>query len=772
MSLRSNGRSGTPGAYNNGFSDTENILDETENAIEVFNEKSLEEKFTYKKIKSDNVLKSSANYLKKYYKPSPSCAKNYFFKRFPFFDWIRKYDIKQNFVKDLIAGLTIGIVHIPQGMAYALMAGVPAINGLYVSFFTVILYVLFGTSRHLSTGTYAIVSLMVISSLNKYSGILYPAEGSSGGGHGGPTGHSNPTSSAKGDPSNYISNDPVAAKVLIAMCLSLFSGVIQIIFAILHIGAVTKYLSDSIVNGFTCGAAFHVVVSQISTLLGIKLGDNHIPFVLIGDFIEIGKNIANTKIATLIISIISIIFLYIVKIHINEKYKAKLPVPIPVELIVVVVGTVASYFGKFNQKYGVKIIGDLPLGIPTPRAPPIKLLPTLIGDSIAIAIVSFAINVSMAKLFAKKHKYEISANQELVAYGIGNIVSSFFSGFPACVGLSRCVILDGVGGKTQVYGIFSSILVLVVILFLGPLFKSLPNACLAAIIVVALKAMVLEVTIFPKLLKKSKMEAMGWLVTYLGVMILDVDVGLYIGVGFSLLLVILRSQRARTSVLGNIPGTKVYESIDACDQAKEFEAIKIIRYEESIYYANVDNFKYKIIKLSGVNPANVLKSIKKQKDIQEKLAKKAHEAGFDDLESQMNPDNIHNAIKLKNIILDFSCVNYIDSQGVNSVIQLYEIYKEIGVKLHLTYCKQTVVKSFKKQSLPEKIELDFIYVSNDDAVTDILKSHNKQMLPIKNNGLFQNVRINDEDSSYPLSVYKTTRDSIEEDDNEFYIERF
>lgn len=116
----------------------------------------------------------------------------------------------------------------------------------------------------------------------------------------------------------------------------------------------------------------------------------------------------------------------------------------------------------------------------------------------------------MAKLFAKKHKYEIRANQELFSYGVGNIVSAFFSGFPGCVGLSRCVILDGVGGRTQVNGIFASILILIVILFLGPLFKTLPNACLASIIVIALKNMALEFRVFPKILKKSKLEAVTY----------------------------------------------------------------------------------------------------------------------------------------------------------------------------------------------------------------------------------------------------------------------
>ena len=167
-------------------------------------------------------------------------------------------------------------------MAYALMAGVPAINGLYVSFFTIVLYVLLGTSKHLSVGTYAIVSLMVISSIKKYEGILYSSGKVEIGNHTHSVVHRSSGSNSAPAKIEFLSDDPVDAKVQIAMALSLLSGIIQVIFGILHVGFVTKYLSDSIVNGFTCGAAFHVVVSQISTLLGIKLGYSHLAFVLIG----------------------------------------------------------------------------------------------------------------------------------------------------------------------------------------------------------------------------------------------------------------------------------------------------------------------------------------------------------------------------------------------------------------------------------------------------------------------------------------------------------
>jgi solute carrier family 26 protein len=191
------------------------------------------------------------------------------------------------------------------------MAGVPAINGLYVSFFNVILYTLLGTSRHLSAGTYAIVSLIVASSVKKYAGVLYPLPGSTnhmidhmttsnytdyihtttmGIDHSSHDmhGHSDEHGSVAvaGDPAFYISNDPVEGVVLIAMVLSFLSGIIQVIFGIFHVGFVTKYLSDAIVNGFTCGAAAHVIVSQIGTLLGLNLKGIHIPFVIIGVFLK------------------------------------------------------------------------------------------------------------------------------------------------------------------------------------------------------------------------------------------------------------------------------------------------------------------------------------------------------------------------------------------------------------------------------------------------------------------------------------------------------
>ena len=239
-------------------------------------------------------------------------------------------------------------------------------------------------------------------------------------------------------------------------------------------------------------------------------------------------------------------------------------------------------------------------------------LSDVFGDAIAIAIVCFVVNISMAKLFATKYKYQISPNQELFAYAAGNIVLGFFNGFPACVALSRCAVVETTGGKSQVGGLLASIVVLIVILAVGPLFRTLPNACLAAIIVTAMKNLLLQTRQLPTLWRINKLEFLAWLITFWGVVLLDVDYGLYIGVAAMIFLLIIRSQRyvnetrffphvifffrARAASLGYLSSAGIYEDKDAYPSAVDIPNIKIFRFEENIFYANVEMFKKLFLK--------------------------------------------------------------------------------------------------------------------------------------------------------------------------------
>lgn len=297
-----------------------------------------------------------------------------------------------------------------------------------------------------------------------------------------------------------------------------------------------------------------------------------------------------------------------------------------------------------------------------------KILTTLIGDAVNIAIVSYALNISLVKYFSNKHDYDIEPNQELLSYGIGNIVISFFAGFPACSGLTRSLIVEGIGAKTQIYSVVSSIIVLITFLGIGFLFQALPHACLASIIVVSLLNKSFEVVSIVSIFKKSKLEACAWCATFSGVIILDIDYGLYIGLGCSLLLVIFQTQIPSTSLLGNLNETELYENVKLCTSAKEFSDIKIIRYEANLYYLNVDNFIFKVNKLSEVNPKQVINQINKLKELKKKKVK-VKDVELENENSTSNDiDSILKNITVKHIILDMSCVNYVDSMGIDVIL--------------------------------------------------------------------------------------------------------
>lgn len=349
----------------------------------------------------------------------------------------------------------------------------------------------------------------------------------------------------------------------------------------------------------------------------------------------------------------------------------------------------------------MSVVGTIQIGFPSPKFPPITSVFTIIiGDAFNIAFVSFALNISLVKYFSNKHDYVVNSNQELFTYGLGNIVCSFFSGFPACSGLTRSLIVEGIGARTQVYSLISSVIVLITFVGIGFLFKDLPNACLAAIIVVSLIRKCFEARSVVSIFKKSKLEGLAWSATFFGVLILDIDYGLYIGLGCSFLLIIIQSQRPPASVLGYINSTEYYEDIKYFTNAKEINGLKIIRYEANIYYANVENFVYQIVKLSTINPAEQIALIQKYQTKSDKLIEKLEKKNkrffqfkktknLNDFELDENVkqdkeeeekikldfkikiNSILDKITIKHVILDLSCVNYIDSMGSESILKVF-----------------------------------------------------------------------------------------------------
>ncbi|BFZ10563.1 hypothetical protein BsWGS_13602 [Bradybaena similaris] len=701
---------------------------------------------------------------------SPSCVRSFFSLHLPFLAIMKQYRLRQDLIPDIIAGLTVGIMHIPQGMAYGQLSTLPPVFGLYVSFFPVILYFFFGTSKHVSIGTFAVISLMVGSVVDK--GMK--SQGLE------PTSWNMTVSTGTNVTYEMMDNsaEVLDMKLKLAMSVTFAVGAIQLLLGVFQLGFLTVYLSDPLISGFTTGAACHVFTSQIKHIFGIPMGQYSGAFKLVFSYRDIFLNLPKTNAVTFIASIVCMMLLVVVKEYINgnPKIKPKLIMPVPAELIVVVLGTVISYFVKLEEAYKVKIVGDIPVGIPPPNLNGFTLLPQVISDAIAISIVAFAISVSMAKIFAKKHDYDVDSNQELLAYGLCNIFSSFFSSFVSAVSLSRSLVQENVGGRTQVTGIVSSVLLLVVLLLVGPYFKTLPNCILASIILVALKGMFLQFLDLKVLWGVSVIDFAVWLITFAATVLLDVDLGLLVGVGFGLLTTIIRSQRPYSCVLGQVPGTDIYRDISVYKTAEEAPGIKIFRFDSALFFANAEFFKSSLYKLT--EDPNYLKKKQRRLNKQKKKDDKAFlkmsvdstgSTNFapEDIDPDFigkNEDNQHmnsislpaskldsqstvtpstttgssstapNSIKVEMetdtslqkelpaltdinfIILDCSTMSYVDSMGVKVLQQVITEFKAFNITVYLAQCKSSIREMFECTNFYKTGNKQFLFVTIHDAV--------------------------------------------------------
>lgn len=280
--------------------------------------------------------------------------------------------------------------------------------------------------------------------------------------------------------------------------------------------------------------------------------------------------------------------------HINVKYKLRFP--IPAELIVVTLAAGISYGAKLKMHYGIKIVENVPRGMPPLSLPRGSLIPEILSDGFVIAIIAFAINISLAKLFAQKHKYPIDANQELIAYGMQNMVGGFFSCFAAAAALGRCLIQDNLG-RTQLTNVFSSVIILLVLTLLAPLFEPLPKAVLGAIIIVAIRGAFKNFKIVRPLWKVNKIDAVTWCITCGSVVVIGIEMGLAIGIIFHIMSLVFRLAQADICYLGEVSGiTGVYYDTAHYEDAKELSGVIIIRFPSALCFVNAELFRNRLKK--------------------------------------------------------------------------------------------------------------------------------------------------------------------------------
>lgn len=304
-------------------------------------------------------------------------------------------------------------------------------------------------------------------------------------------------------------NLPTALELVSALCCLI--GILQCLMFCCRMGVMATLLSDSLVSGFTTGAAVHVFTSQVKDLLGITLPKFPGNFDVLYTYFEIVKNLGQVNWIALLLSVFTCTVLILNNDVLKPRVAKLTIVPVPMELILVVTGTLAS---RYLNLASVDTIKTIPTGFPSPVAPSFGLMSNLLTDAFVIAVVSYSVTVSMALIFAKKENYKINFNKELLAMGAGNLLGSVFQCIPFAASLSRSVIQHSVGGKTQIASLVSCGILVFILLWIGPFFEALPKAVLAGIIVVSLKGLLWQLRDLKQYWKASKIDGLIWAITF------------------------------------------------------------------------------------------------------------------------------------------------------------------------------------------------------------------------------------------------------------------
>lgn len=465
--------------------------------------------------------------------------------------WIKEYS-RSKLQADTLASFIATILLIPQSMGYALLAGLPAVVGLYAGIIPSILYSLFGTSRTLAVGPVAVTSMMTATILAPFT---------------------------------VSSSDHYAA---IAIMLAFLSGVFLILMSLLKMGFLSNLLSHPVISGFISASAILIAVGQFKHLIGVQAQGNNL--------IELGesmmRHIEDINMPTVILSIISVLSLVLLKRHLtatlsklglSENTANMLGKSGPVIVVVATTSCVAAFS---LDSLGIKIVGSINNHLPTIPVEYFTLdtLIDLLPGAFLISIVGFVGSVSVAQSFAAKRKQSINPNQELVGLGLANLGAAFSGSFPVTGGFSRSVVNVSAGATTPMTGILTGLLMLFTLLFLTPLFYYLPTAVLASCIITSILQLI-DFKDFTRLYRFSKQEALGLLATFFVVLFISMETGIIVGVSLSLLFFLWHTSHPHIAVVGRLPGTEHFRNVKRFD-VETTPNIMTVRIDENLFFAN------------------------------------------------------------------------------------------------------------------------------------------------------------------------------------------
>lgn len=546
----------------------------------------------------------------------------------PFLDWVSTYK-KSYLIPDLLAGLTVGIVLVPQGMAYAMIAGLPPVHGLYASLFPVLIYAFLGTSRKVAVGPVAMDSLLVAVGLGTLA--ITGVE-------------------------NYIK---------MVVVLALMVGAIQLFLGLLRMGFLVNFLSKPVISGFTSAAAIIIVLSQLKHLLGISVVDSTRVYQTLPNlFFKLSEiNWFDFSIGLIGIGLL-----------IGFKKWNK---NIPGILIIVILGILGVYFFQM-ETYGIKLVGNVPNGLPKLVLPTVNLVDVqqLWPIAVALALVGYLEAISIGKALEDKSGEEtIKANQELIALGTSNMVGSLFQGYPVTASFSRSAISYDSGTKTNLSAIFSVVLVILTLLFLTPLFQYLPIATLASIIMVSVVKLI-DFKYFKYLWVNRKDEFFVLLMTFFITLFIGITEGILIGVLCSLLLMVYRTSKPHFVEIGNIGNSDYYKNvIRFSDEVVVRNDLLVVRFDSQLYFGNSSFFKNELLKHIKAKGPN-----------------------------------------LKGIILNAESINYIDATAADMLTRLIHDIRESGKQFYIAGAIGPTRDIIFNTGIIKELQREFLFVKTKEAV--------------------------------------------------------
>lgn len=560
---------------------------------------------------------------------------------FPILDWGRKYKT-ETFINDSVAAVIVTIMLIPQSLAYALLAGLPPQIGLYASILPLIVYAIFGTSRTLAVGPVAILSLMTAAAAGKIA-----ASGTE----------------------QYIEA---------ALILAFVSGCMLLAFGLFRLGFLANFLSHPVISGFITASGLMIAASQLKHIMGVSASGHNL-FEIVWSLFE---QINTINWPTFIIGASSLLFLFWVrgqlkpalkKLGLGDKASSIITRAGPV--FAVIASILAVSILKLDQS-GVKILGDIPTDLPSLGLPTFNrdIWSQLLTSAALISLIGFVESVSVAKTLAAKRRQRVDPNQELIALGAASVSAGVSSGYPVTGGLARSAVNFDAGAETPAAGALTAVGITLATLFLTPLLFNLPQAVLAATIIVAVLSLV-DIKTIKLVWSYSKSDFIAMSATILITLSLGVELGVVTGVLLSLLLHLYNTSKPHFAIVGQVPGTQHFRNVERHDVMVS-NCVVTLRVDESLYFANARFLEDTVDSILAASP------------------------------------------DMKHLVLMCPAVNHVDASALESLEALNQRLLDADVKLHLSEVKGPVMDRFKKTHFLDELS-GKVYLHQHEAMADL-----------------------------------------------------